>query len=228
MPTHRIDLGRSPKQADMLLEGWMIGCMAFKALLCSGDASSPEQRSALRAIDPSPPHKNHIRLLGGSSLINPTCRRGTQGLLWASRGLFLSTAAMVRLVVVLGTAVPSPPNHVPPQQKKTKIFQSQPPGTLNGCPDFGHGLVFILCGTERKKNIASQYKSYGIVGFVLFPTYTMGLAGVIYGQWRIGNKKFFTTEVLLTLQYSTCEPTTHNKQHTTTKMDHCHPTLQQL
>ncbi len=71
-------------------------------------------------------------------------------------------------------------------------------------------LVFILCG------------------FVLITMYKRSLASAFYDQRRIGNKKFFTTKVLLTLQYSARKPTTHNKQHTTTEMDHCHPTLQQL
>jgi hypothetical protein len=52
----------------------------------------------------------------------------------------------------------------------------------------------------------------------------MGLAGAIYDQWRVGNKKFVTIYItIFRLQ-------THNPQQTThkTKMDHCHPTLQQL
>jgi hypothetical protein len=43
----------------------------------------------------------------------------------------------------------------------------------------------------------------------------MGLAGAIYDQWRVGNKKFFTK--VLTLQYSAHKPTTHSKQHTKPK-----------
>ncbi len=161
MPTRRIDRGRSPKQADMLLEGWVIGCMAFRALLCSNNASLPEQRSALRAIDPSPPHKKHIRLRGGLSPINPTHRRGMQGLLWASRGLFLPAVAMVGLVIVLRTAVPSPHNHVPPQQKETKIFffrASLLNAKPNGCPDFGHEKGIITNRGELHKS--SSINSY--------------------------------------------------------------------
>ncbi len=108
--------------------------MAFNTLLCSGDDASPQQRSILRAIHPFNPNKKHIRFLRGSSAINPTRRRRMQGLLWASRGLFLPAAAMVGLVVACCCArdcgpVP-PPNRVPPQQKKMKIFflfRSQPP-----------------------------------------------------------------------------------------------------
>ncbi len=100
--------------------------MAFKVLLCSGDASLPEQRSILRAIHPFNPNKKHIRFLGGSSAINPTCRCRTQGVLWASRGLFLPAAAMAGLVllpvVALGTAVSSPSQLRPPQQKKNEVF----------------------------------------------------------------------------------------------------------
>jgi hypothetical protein len=46
-----------------------------------------------------------------------------------------------------------------------------------------NGLVFILCGTETNKNIASWYKSYGIVSFVLIPTYKMHPAGAIFEFW---------------------------------------------
>ena len=140
----------------MLLEGWVIGCMAFRALLCSNNASSLEQRSALRAIDPSPPHKKHIRLLGGSSTINPTRRRGTQGLLWASRVLFSPAAVMVGLVVALGTAVPSPPN---PSRKKTKIFffrASLLNITPNGRPDFGHEKGIILWEEIRNASLSDS------------------------------------------------------------------------
>jgi hypothetical protein len=123
-----------PQPTGKAFGGGVRVSMAFKALLCSGGASSPEQRSVLRAIHPFNPNKKQIRFLGGSSAINPTCRRRTQGLLWASRGLFLPAAAMAGLVllpvVALGTAVPSlPPIASPPAEKKTIFFsfQSQPP-----------------------------------------------------------------------------------------------------
>jgi hypothetical protein len=45
-------------------------------------------------------------------------------------------------------------------------------------------LIFILFGTEVMKNIASWYKSYGIVGCVLFPTYKICPAGAIFEFWR--------------------------------------------
>jgi hypothetical protein len=52
----------------------------------------------------------------------------------------------------------------------------------------------------------------------------MGLAGAIYDQQRVGNKKFFTTYITI------FGSQTHNPQKTThkTKMDHCNPTLQRL
>jgi hypothetical protein len=40
-----------PEQADIFFKG-LRGCTALKTLLCYGDASSPKQRSALRAIHP--------------------------------------------------------------------------------------------------------------------------------------------------------------------------------
>ncbi len=69
--------------------------MALKTLRCCGNSSSPEQRSALRAINTLKPPKNYIRKLGGVSPIHSTCRRGAQGLMWGARGLFLPAAAMV-------------------------------------------------------------------------------------------------------------------------------------
>ena len=74
--------------------------MALKTLRCCGNASLPEQRSALRAIDtlnPSP--KKNIRKPGGLSPIHSKRRRGTQALMWGARGLFLPAAAMVVVVV---------------------------------------------------------------------------------------------------------------------------------
>ena len=50
-PSSSIDGRRSPKQADIIFKG-LRGCTALKTLRCYGDASSPKQRSALRAIHP--------------------------------------------------------------------------------------------------------------------------------------------------------------------------------
>ena len=77
----------------------VIGCMALKTLRCCGGASSPEQRSVLRAINPTTPHKKHIRLLGGLSPIDPTRRRARLCLALVSRGPFPPAAVMVGLVV---------------------------------------------------------------------------------------------------------------------------------
>ncbi len=73
--------------------------MALKTLRCCGDSSSPEQRSALRAINTLNPHKEYIRKLGGLSPIHSTPWRGAQGLMWGARGPFLPAAAMVVAVV---------------------------------------------------------------------------------------------------------------------------------
>ena len=51
VPTHQIDVWRTPEQADTIFKG-LRGCMALITLRCYGDASLPEQRSALRAIHP--------------------------------------------------------------------------------------------------------------------------------------------------------------------------------
>ena len=40
VPTHQIDGRQSPEQADIML-GVLSGCVALKALLCSGDDASP-------------------------------------------------------------------------------------------------------------------------------------------------------------------------------------------
>jgi hypothetical protein len=73
--------------------------MALKTLRCCGDLSSPEQRSALRAINTLNPPKNYIRKLGGLSPIHSTRRRGAQGLMCGARGPFPPAAAMVVAVV---------------------------------------------------------------------------------------------------------------------------------
>ncbi len=73
--------------------------MALKTLQCCGDSSSPEQRSALRAINTLNPPKNYIRKLGGLSPIHSTRWGGVQGLMWGARGPFPPAAAMVVVVV---------------------------------------------------------------------------------------------------------------------------------
>ncbi len=75
--------------------------VALKMLRCCGDASSLEQRSMLRAIDPLKPPK-HICLLGGMSPINPMHQCLKFCLLWGAREYFHSMAVTVWLVVVYG------------------------------------------------------------------------------------------------------------------------------
>jgi hypothetical protein len=73
--------------------------MALKTLQCCGNASSPEQRSALRAINTLNPPKKYIRKLGGLSPNHLKHWRGAQGLMWGARGPFPPAAAMVVAVV---------------------------------------------------------------------------------------------------------------------------------
>jgi hypothetical protein len=69
--------------------------MALKALLCSGNDELPQHWSVLRAIHTLNSPKNYIRLLGGLFSINLMCQCGAQGLMWGTRGQFLSAVAMV-------------------------------------------------------------------------------------------------------------------------------------
>jgi hypothetical protein len=64
-----------------------------------GNASSSEQRSALRAIHTLNPPPIYICKLGGLSPIHSICQREAQGLMWGTRGPFLPAAAMVVAVV---------------------------------------------------------------------------------------------------------------------------------
>jgi hypothetical protein len=73
--------------------------MALKTLRCCRDSSSPEQRSALRAINTLNPPQNYTRKLGGLSPIHSMCRCRAQGLMWGARGPYPPAAAMVVGVV---------------------------------------------------------------------------------------------------------------------------------
>jgi hypothetical protein len=73
--------------------------MALKTLQYCGDSSSPEQRSALRAINILNPPQKYIRKLGRMSSIYLKHQRGAQGLMWGARGPFPPAAAMVVAVV---------------------------------------------------------------------------------------------------------------------------------
>ncbi len=44
--------GRQPPKQVVIILGGVWGCMALKALLCSGDDVSPQHQSVLRAIHP--------------------------------------------------------------------------------------------------------------------------------------------------------------------------------
>jgi hypothetical protein len=71
--------------------------------------------SILRVIDPLIAREKYIHLLGGSSLNNPTRRRGVSGLLCVARGAFLVAVAMVMKVVVghWSTVAPCLHQHIP-------------------------------------------------------------------------------------------------------------------
>jgi hypothetical protein len=74
--------------------------MALKTLRCCGDASLPEQRSALRAIHTLNPPIKYIPKLGGLSPIHSRRRGDAQGLMWGAWGQFPPAAAMVVAVVM--------------------------------------------------------------------------------------------------------------------------------
>jgi hypothetical protein len=74
--------------------------MSLKTLQCCGDASLPEQRSALRAIHTLIPPPKYIRKLVGLSPIHLMHWRGAQGLMWGARGPFLPAAAMFVAIVM--------------------------------------------------------------------------------------------------------------------------------
>ena len=93
-PTLWMDGWQPPKLADVFWGGLRV-CMAFKALLCSGDDELPQHRSVLRAIHTLNSPQNYTRLLGGLSPIHSMHRHGAQGLMWGARGPFLPVVAMV-------------------------------------------------------------------------------------------------------------------------------------
>ncbi len=95
-PRQRVEwMGDNPPSLRMYSFGGLREFMALKALLCSGNDELPQHRSVLRAINTLNSLKNYIRLLGGLLPIRSTRRRGTQGLMWGTRGPFLQAAARV-------------------------------------------------------------------------------------------------------------------------------------
>jgi hypothetical protein len=100
-PHRRIKLmGDNPPSKGIYFLGLLRVFMALKTLRCCGDSSSPEQRSALRALNTLTPPQNYIRKLGGLSSIHLMHQRGAQGLIWGARGPFPPAAAMVVAVVM--------------------------------------------------------------------------------------------------------------------------------
>jgi hypothetical protein len=80
--------------------GGLIGPMAFKVLLYSGNDVSPQHWSILRAIHPLNPYKKLIRLLVGLFPNDQTCWHRLKGLQWDARGPFPLAAVMVVMVVL--------------------------------------------------------------------------------------------------------------------------------
>jgi hypothetical protein len=74
--------------------------MAVKTLQCCNNASLPEQRSTLRAINTLNPPIKYIRKLGGLSPIHSRHQHGAQGLMWGTWEPFLPAVAMVVVVVM--------------------------------------------------------------------------------------------------------------------------------
>ena len=92
MSSSLLDGRKTSEQADTIFKR-LRGCMALITFRCYGNASSPEQRSALRAIHPLNTH--YILLLGGLLPINLTRWNEAQCLVWGIRGAFPPAATMV-------------------------------------------------------------------------------------------------------------------------------------
>ncbi len=73
--------------------------MVLKTLQCCGNASSPEQRSALRGTHTLNPQKLH--LLSQGVVAHPLeAAAQSAGLMWGTRGPFLPAVAMVVEIVM--------------------------------------------------------------------------------------------------------------------------------
>jgi hypothetical protein len=75
---------------------------AVAVAIAAAAALSLQHWSLLRGILPIPV-KKRIHLLGGMSSINPTHRRGTDGLMWGARGPFPPTAPVMVVMVDVGS-----------------------------------------------------------------------------------------------------------------------------
>ncbi len=93
-------MGDNPPSKWIYFLGLLRVFMALKTLQCCGNSSSPEQRSALRAINTLNPPKEYTRKRGGLSPIHSTHQGGAQDLMWGARGPFPPAAAMVVAVVM--------------------------------------------------------------------------------------------------------------------------------
>jgi hypothetical protein len=95
-----MDRQQPPEHADVIFAA-VEGVYGPQTLQCCGNVSSPEQRSALRAINTLNPPIKYIRKLGGLSPIHSRHWRGAQGLMWGAWGPFPPAVAMVVAVVTL-------------------------------------------------------------------------------------------------------------------------------
>jgi hypothetical protein len=93
-----MDGQQPPKQVDIIF-GAVEGVYGPQTLQCCGNASSPEQRSDLRATHTLNPPKKYICKLGGLLPIHLMRWCRVQGLMWGARGPFPPAAAMVVAVV---------------------------------------------------------------------------------------------------------------------------------
>ena len=132
-------IGDNPPSKRMWLGEVLIGCLPLKTLLCSSGDASPQHWIVLRGIHPINPHKKHIRLLGGSSLVNMMRWSGTQGILRGSRGPFPPAAAMVVMVVLL-LGVTSPIYFLFPRRLTYLTTTTNPSGELN----YFYSTIFTL------------------------------------------------------------------------------------
>ena len=101
--TMRCTDGRQPPEQAVIILGGVRGCMAIKALPCSGNDASSQHRSVLRAIHPSPPNKIITACLGGLPPSSDDDGAGRKASCGAQRGHFCRRRpwlVVVEMVVV--------------------------------------------------------------------------------------------------------------------------------
>jgi hypothetical protein len=93
--------GRQPPEQAGIIIGAVEGVYGPQNTL----ASSPEQRSALKAIHTLNPPQNYIRKLGGFLTIHSMRRREAQGLMWGEGPAAAMVVAVVMPVVFCATEI---------------------------------------------------------------------------------------------------------------------------